>query len=201
MTPEEIHAELDKMLADPKSKGFLNHLVYSYMPVTKVEKVFDKPKGIFKCVLTREELLSVQDIFEGMQTEEFKTDFMNQLKSMLDQTGDRTTAMAKLIGDKKLGVSGSKTDTFMSVPAFQEFYNWVTTKALQGDKHINWLLTSIRRASSTDGRKPVTNDNTKKEFKPKPYHKNEKPVGPATYTLGDLGVLQKLKAEIKKNEI
>ena len=80
MNQEEIHVSLDAMLANPKSKNFLNHLVRSYMPITNVEKVWETPKGDFKCVLTKEQLFSSQDILEGIHTEEFKTQFMDNLK-------------------------------------------------------------------------------------------------------------------------
>jgi hypothetical protein len=63
MTKEQIHASLDKMLENPKAKNFLNHLVRSYMPVTNVIKVMDKPEKDFKCVLTREPLVSVRCIY------------------------------------------------------------------------------------------------------------------------------------------
>ena len=143
MTQEQIHASLDKMLANPKSKNFLNHLVRSYLPITNVEKVWETPEKDFKCVITRDQLFSAADILKGIQTEEFKVDFMNHLKSIFSE--DKVESpMAKLIGEKKMGVTGKDTTTYMSYPAFQEFYNWVITKTLKGDKHINWLLGSIK---------------------------------------------------------
>ena len=93
MTQEQIHASLDKMLENPKAKNFLNHLVRSYLPINKVEKVWDKPTGDFKCALTRESLISVQEILEGLKTEEFKENLMKQMKSMFDENPEKRTAM------------------------------------------------------------------------------------------------------------
>jgi len=73
---EKIHAALDKMLETPKSKGFLNHLITAYFPITNVMKVIDKPRGEFKCVLTRDNLISFEEILEGIHSETFKNDFM-----------------------------------------------------------------------------------------------------------------------------
>ena len=72
MSQEQIFASLNEMLANQKTKNFLNHLIRSYVPFTKVQKVWDRPKGDFKCVITREDLFSTQDILEGIHTEEFK---------------------------------------------------------------------------------------------------------------------------------
>lgn len=191
MTSEEIHSSLDKMLENPKAKTFLNHLVRSYVPITNVEKVFDRPTGDFKCVLTKDTLFSIQDIFEGIQTDEFKANFMSNLKSMFDENVDKTSPMAKLIGEKKMGVTGKDTTTFMSYSAFQDFYNWVITKSLKGDKHINWLLGSIRR--STFIKRAENIDDV--ELQNKINKVNKKST--STFTLGEASdVLSNLKKKL-----
>jgi len=194
MTTEEIHSSLDKMLENPKAKNFLNHLVRAYMPISNVEKVMDKPEGEFKCALSKDDLISVQEILEGIQTEQFKSDLMKSMKTMFDDNADKTTAMAKLIGEKKLGVTGKGTTTYMSVPVAQEFFNWVITKSLKGDKHINWLLGNIRRESFVKRAQNITDDKVQSTVK-----KLEKKADrTATFTLGDTnGVLAQLKAKME----
>ena len=186
MTQKEIHDSLDVMLSNPKSKNFLNHLIRAYFPITKVDKVWEKPKGPFKCILTKEELFSAQDILEGIKTEEFQNDFMNNLKSVFTENFDTSHPLVKLIGERKMGVTGKETNTFMSYPAMQEFYNWVLTKSLIGDKHINWLLSSIRREDKTD----TTPD------KKQPNNKNI-PANTSSFTLGELDSFKKLKEKFK----
>ena len=195
MTTEEIHSSLDKMLENPKAKNFLNHLVRAYMPISNVEKVIDKPEGEFKCALSKDDLISVNEILEGIQTEEFKSDLMKSMKTMFDDNADKTTAMAKLIGEKKLGVTGKGTTTFMSVPVAQEFFNWVIKKSLKGDKHINWLLGNIRRESFVKRAKNITDDKVQSTVS-----KLEKKADrTATFTLGDAnGALAQLKAKMEK---
>lgn len=194
MTTEEIHSSLDKMLENPKAKNFLNHLVRAYMPISNVDKVMDKPEGEFKCALSKDDLISVQEILEGIQTEQFKSDLMKSMKTMFDENADKTTAMAKLIGEKKLGVTGKGTTTYMSVPVAQEFFNWVITKSLKGDKHINWLLGNIRRESFVKRAQNITDDKVQSTVK-----KLEKKADrTATFTLGDTnGVLAQLKAKME----
>ena len=194
MTTEEIHSSLDKMLESHKSKIFLNHLVKAYMPISNVEKVIDKPEGGFKCVISKDDLVSVNEILEGIQTEEFKNNLMKSMKTMFDDNADKTTAMSKLIGDKKLGVTGKDTTTYMSVPIAQEFFNWVITKSLKGDKHINWLLGNIRRESFLKRAKNINDEKVQSTVR-----KLEKKVDrTATFTLGDAnGALAQLKAKMQ----
>lgn len=189
MTQKEIHDSLDAMLANPKSKNFVNHLVKAYFPISNVDKVWDKPEGPFKCVLTKQDLVSVQEILEGIETEQFKTDFKNSLTSILDGEVPKATPMKKLIGDKLLGLTGNKTTTFMSYEAMQEFYNWVLTKSLKGDKHINWLLGSIRRSALL--KVTSTMENSEVQEKVKQIEKKENNV--STYTLGETDAFKKLR--------
>jgi hypothetical protein len=195
MTQEQIHASLDKMLENPKSKNFLNHLVRSYLPINKVEKVWDKPSGDFKCALTRESLISVQEILEGVKTEEFKENLMKQMKSMFDENPEKRTAMDELVGDKKLGVTGKDTTTYMGYLTFQAFYDWVVTKSLKGDKHINWLLGSIRRESFVKRAENINDSGVQAKVKKIEKQKNNT----ATFTLGEANdVLAKIKAKMLK---
>lgn len=196
MTNEQIHQTLDKMLSEPKSRNFLNHLIRSYLPIPNVEKVWDKPKNEIKCAITGEILISVQEVLEGINTEEFQNDTMNYLKNLFDENTDRTTPIAKLIGDKKLGVTGKETTTFMSFPVFQEFYNWVITKSLKGDKHINWLLGSIRRTSFMDRAEKI-NDSSVQE-KVNKFKTHQTKTNGATFTLADSSdALSQLKNKLE----
>jgi hypothetical protein len=196
MNQEQIHASLDKMLANPKSKNFLNHLVRAYMPISNVEKVWDTPEKDFKCVITRDPLFSAADILKGIQTEEFKADFMNHLKSLFSEEKVESP-ISKLVGEKKMGVTGKDTTTYMSYPAFQEFYNWVITKSLNGDKHINWLLGSIRRTSFMERAAKIQDVGVQKKVED-----FKKTTGSSsTYTLGDASdVLAKLKAKLENKQ-
>jgi hypothetical protein len=196
MNKEEIFVKLDEMLNNTKKRNFLNHLVRSYVPFNKVEKVFDTPKGPFKCVLTDVKLFSIQDIFEGTQTEEFKKDLLDSLKFALDNNTPSMTPMKKLVGDRVLSVTGDKTTTFMSIEAYSLFYDWVITKSLTGNKHINWLLGDIRRESFIERAKQIDNPfiQTKvKKIEPKRHG--------ATYSLGSTSdALSKLKEQLEKDE-
>lgn len=194
MTQQEIHAHLDAMLENPKTKNFLNHLVRAYFPITNVDKVWDRPKGQFKCVITGDELISIQEILEGMETEEFKKDFMENLKSVLSDGSKSENPIINLIGDKKLGLTGLNTTTFMSVIAMKEFCNWLVTKSLKNDKHINWLLTSIRKSSMIERAESIEDVGVQQKVQELKKKTNKV----ATYTLGETEAFKKLKEKFKE---
>ena len=197
MTQEQIHTTLDKMLENPKSKNFLNHLVRSYMPTAQIEKVLYKPQGDFKCAISGDKLFSSEEILEGIQGEEFKSDFLKSLKTMFDDKADTTSPMEKLIGDRKMGLTGKGTTTYLSYPVAQEFYNWIATKALTGDKHINWLLGSIRHSSLMGRAKNIQNPKVQEKVK-KEAQKFDRT---AQFQLGDsFSALANLKAKLENEE-
>ena len=185
MTSKQIHASLDKMLEKNNSKNFINHLVKSYMPISNVEKVFsEESKTEMKCVITGDELISVNDIVNILNSEETKENFMQLIKGTFTQTTDVDSNLKEMFGDKKLAVTGKNTNTYMSYDTLSAFYDWVFSKSLNGDKHINWLLHSVMP-------KNPFNRNTNRNSNFKQPKQNA-----STYTLGDASsVLAELKSK------
>lgn len=195
MTQEQIIATLDAMLENPKAKTFLNHLVRAYMPVTNVTKVMEKPKGDFKCVITRDSLQSVSEIKAAIADEKVQAFFVENLAKALTSKTESVSELEKLIGNKKLAFTGKDTTTFMSYQASQAFVDWIITKSLNGDKHINWLLGGIRRASFIERAENIKDTGVQKKVEN--FKKAGKPKT-ATFSLSDSSdVLTKLKAELE----
>lgn len=189
MTQEQITVSLDAMLENPKAKSFLNHLVRAYMPETNVTKVTETPKGDFKCVLTRAALICDQEIAKATNSEEFQTGMKNAVANGLEEK--KAESLKKLIGDKKSGVTGKDTTTFMSTEAYKVFMDWVITKALKGDKHVNWLMGSIRRSTLMARAETIQDSDVQKKVAN--FKKTESKA--ASFTLADSSdVLTKLKA-------
>ena len=157
MTSDQISKKLDELYGNKKARNFLNHLVRGYFPVNKVEKVFTKPRGPFKCVITNENLISTSEILSSIHNKELDDDFQNHLKTMFDATTSSDHPMTKLIGERKMGVSTKDTNTNMAFSTFQIFYDWVVTKMVMGDKHINWLLKEITRNEFMDRAETINN--------------------------------------------
>jgi len=196
MNKEEIFKKLDEMLVDKTKISFLNHLVRSYLPTNKIKKVFDRPKGAFKCVITNVELYSIDDILKGVKTDEFKKELFDSLLISLDGEERSLSPIKKLIGDKKVGVTGDKTTTFMSLDCASDFIDWVITKSIKRDKHINWLLNGVNKDSFLSRAKTFDDVSIKNILKSSTKRKSS-----ATYSLGDASeALVKLKEEMEKLE-
>ncbi len=195
MTKYQINKKLEDLYADKKTRNFFNHLVRGYFPVNKVEKVFTKPRGPFKCVITNENLISTSEILAGIHTKQFEDDFHSHLKTMFfDATSSEEHPMTKLIGDKKMAVSTVDTNTNMAFSTFQLFYDFVVTKMLMGDKHINWLLKDITRDSFMGRAETIKNPTLQKKVK----NVKKTQTKSATFTLGDAGgALQALKDKME----
>lgn len=191
MEQTKIYEKLENLYKkDEKSKSFVLHLIRAYLPVDKCQKVFemkavDAPK--FKCALTNAKLICINEIFEGMQSEEFKSTFMNDLKIQMDENGKQiptSPAILKITNGRILGWQGKDTNTYLCQDAVQELYNWVATKILQGDGKINWTIRSMqpKQPKHTNTSKPEST-----------YVKQT--IKPATASLGDNDALQALKAK------
>lgn len=184
MTNEQIFKRLDEMLANPKSRNFLNHLVKAYFPIGKANRVIETPENNFKCVLTNEKLVSMNDALTIIVSDEFKTSFVDSLKVMFDESHEKKTVFKNFLGDKKLGLVGHETTTYMSYDAYLCFYDWLATKTLTGDKHINWLMSSIRFKDRGGDKKATSNKNQK--------------IVPTTFSLGEVnGALANLKKQLE----
>lgn len=176
MANKKIHESLDEMLSNPKTKNFLNHLVNAYHPIQNIEKVLVRPKEAFKCVLTKEDLLSYQDVLESITDEKYQNDFIENLDSIFKSDSD-TSSITKLIGDKKMAVIGKKTTTYMSYTSFKEFQTWILNKILNNDKNIMWML-----------------NYNKEKNKPK---ENIEIKSTSTFTLGELDSFKQLYNKFK----
>jgi len=199
MGKNRIQKKLDDLLENPKSKGFLNHLIKSYLPIGKAVKVWRKPETYFKCVLTNVPLIGVGEALEGMDSEQFKKDFNTHLKAWVNGDQSVDSPMKKMLNGKVLGFTGQGTTTYMSQEAYQEFYNWVVDKMLSGDKDINRAINSMKKQQFINRAESVAMDDGQKKVLAsikKTIVKNKR----ATTTLGDLDVLQQLKSKLENNE-
>ena len=195
MTQTEIFAKLDEMLVKPKSRNFLNHLVRSYVPSSKTDKVWEAPEGEFKCVLSGVELFSLDELYLQMHTEEYMKAFKKGMLMLLNEN-KHENPLFTLMGDKKLGIKGTNTNTFMAADVYHSFMEWVITKSFKGDKHISWLLGSVRREQFLDVAQ--LSDDKQVAKKAKDLEKQITKDNTAKYSLGDANdALLKLKQKME----
>jgi hypothetical protein len=195
MGKESILKALDEIFENKKARNFLNHLVRSYFPDDKVEKIFIKPKSKFKCVITNTKLVSVNDILNGVDDENTKNEFFEYLHQMFDTDLEVNESIKNLVNGRHMAVQGSKTNTYMSSQTYIVFYDWVLTKFITGDKHITWLLKGLNKEDFMERAESLTDDEVKKVLSKK---KKKEGGNRATFTLGNLSALQELKNKMDK---
>lgn len=204
MASEKIFKKLDELASNPKSKNFLNHLIKSYFPLSKINQVLNTPSKKFRCVITNAPLISVNDALEHIKSDEFhdwwKTTFMERLKYWVEGETLSDEPIKSILKGKIIGFTGENTDTFMSQEGYMAFYNWIIMKMLQGDKHINWIIKSMEREQFIKHAELLaTDDESKKslaQLKKSILKSNKR----ATTTLGDLDALKTLKAKLEVNK-
>lgn len=182
MTPEQIQSKLDELYSNPKTKNHVNHLVRSYIPNHKLNKVEETPNKEFKCTITKIDLISYEDWLKT-------NDSLNGNPSL-------KLTVVDLMDNNELALTGRDTNTYMSYSTYKEFYKWVVNKVIAHDKHILWLIGDLKKSEFIAGYKGeevrTTNNiknNNKNYVKPV--------VERATYTLGDFSALQELKNKLK----
>lgn len=197
-----MKTKIEKLYEDPKAKGFVNHLIRAYLPIYKIEKVWDWKKGQkHSCNVCNQKLASVGELFEAVHKPEFMEAFSEKMKKMVnnEKLTREDNPYIKAIGkDKVMGFTGKKTDTCMCHRCCEDLLNMVQTNLLMGDKNINYQVNQMKRdqAFSEFEESPKLNNEEKEKVKDikKRVDKDRKVT-----TFGDLQALQDLKKKMENN--
>lgn len=198
---EEIYTSKDKN-GNQTGKNFISHLVRSYFPTNKVEKAVSGKK--MRCAITGRPLFSLSDIEKAVNSDEFMNEFKKEILYTLNPENNNKGPehpIKKFVNGKQLGITGNKTNTFLSVEAYEELTSWVFDKIVKGDKHLEWVVRDM-------GNKELIK--YLNSILPKPEKKEEKKFKKASHpriyttqtavsksTLGDLSALQELKKKLE----
>lgn len=198
-----MKTKIQELYENPKSKGFVNHLIRSYLPVNKIEKVWDwEEKQKHSCSVCGQKLVSVVELFAATQKPEFMENFIEGIKK--DLNGEKRTRddnpYVKAIGkDKVMGFTGKKTDTCMCHQCCEDLLDLTQTGILMGDKNINYQVNQMRRDEVFNhfSENPKLDDVEKEQVK-EIKKRVDKKKGITTF--GDLQVLQDLKKKMEDGE-
>lgn len=198
-----MKTKIQELYETPKAKGFVNHLIRSYLPINKIEKVWDWNEGQkHTCNVCGQKLVSIEEVLAATQKPEFMENFIEGIKK--DLSGEKRTRddnpYVKAIGkDKVLGFTGQKTDTCMCMKCCEDLLNMVQTGILMGDKNINYQVNQMRRDQVFNHftENPKIDDAEKEQVK-EIKKRVDKKKGITTF--GDLEVLQRLKKKMEEGE-
>lgn len=195
-----MKTKIQELYENEKSKGFVNHLIRAYLPVNKIEKLWDWKKGQkHACNVCGQKLASIGELFSVTQTEEFKQAFIEGIKKDLNgepRKREDNPYVQALGKDKVLGFTGQKTDTCMCQRCCQDLLDLTQTGILMGDKNINYQVNQMQRDAvfKEFDDSPAIDDEAKKKVKEikKRVDKDRKIT-----TFGDLEALQELKKKME----
>ncbi len=198
---EEIYVSTNKA-GKPTGKSFISHLLRSYFPIGKAQRVVDVPEKPMKCAITGQKLFALGELWNGMQNrEEFMTDFKKSILYSLDPEKNEKAEhpFQKIANGRIVGLTGKKTDTYLCQEAYQGLYNWYANKILQGDNHVNWLAKDMLRKSAISFAReklPEVEDQKKLDR----LEQISKHPQRATTSLGDFTALKELQEKLKLQE-
>jgi hypothetical protein len=196
--------KIQELYDDPKSKGFVTHLIRAYLPIYKCSKVweFKKNQKPF-CNVCNHELISLGETLGEMYAldkEENQKEFADYLrKSLLGEADTGDNPMLKHLKGRILAWTGEKTDTCLCLECIQDLLKVFQFAILDGNKHMVWLSNQMQRDEvfQTFDESPNLNEAEKDQVKDikKKVDKDKKIT-----TFGDLEVLQKLKKKMENEK-
>lgn len=186
MNDKEIYSKIEEIYNNEKGKGFITHLVRSFLPMNRSTfMMFADPKKKMRCAITGVFLISKDEII--------KFNFENQeqiFKNMADRLLGKTTenAIVENFKGKLVAVQCENSDKLLSLPAVQQLSNFALNQMLNGNRHI---LNAVNDERKKEGGLQVNRGG---------YNQNRSDVKPvmvkATTKLGDFEALKGLKDKL-----
>jgi hypothetical protein len=196
---------IEKLYAEKKAKGFVNHLIQSYLPVDKPKKFWEFKKGQkHKCNVCGQKLFSVSEYLVGVNQkhQEIADDFSDFMRRTLiegeEVRREDHPIIKHVVGDKVIGWTGEKTDTTLCLSCIKDLLDLTQNGILRGDKNIIWLTKKMQRSRFFSAVQENDNVSENNKEKVKEIHKKVEKNKKVT-TFADLGVLQDIKKQMEEN--
>jgi len=193
MKEKEIWDKLDSLYSNKKSKGFVEHLIKSYI-IPENNSIIQENilLGKFRCGLSNLSLISLDEVYFEIKDDSNKTNQMIDFVNNIFDEEPLPLPKLKIFNRKSLAIEGNKTDTVLRYETYLVLCKWVSDKFINGDKNIIYIL---NRLCNENGYyiKKVNSDNIEKIiFIKTKLNSNIK--------LGDLTNLHEIKALMVNKE-
>ena len=203
----EEKSAIEKLYAEPKAKGFVNHLIGAYLPVSKPTKLWSWKPGVrHQCNICSKKLISVDEVLNGMiqQDEKLRAEFMPFLQKQIngEEVKVEDHPMYKHVTQGRvLGWQGKETDTVLCLDCIHDLLGMVQNGLLMGDKNITWRVNKLRREEVFDVFKNHERTDPEEKKMVEDIEKRvERSPNKKITTFGDLKVLQDLKAKMEQDD-
>ena len=198
---------IQKLYADPKAKGFVNHLIGAYLPVHKPTKVWTFKHGQkHKCNICGTKVFDIETAFNNMKRndEKIQAEFGETLRKQLkgEEVKIEEHPMYKYVTQGALPAwTGEKSDTVLCMPCILDLLNLVTAGMMDGDKNILWMVNKLKKQDPNwlNGGFSDRTDPAEKELVEEIDKGVQKSQEKVVTTFGDIPALQALKEKMEKN--
>ena len=202
---EEIYQRKDKD-GKPKGKGFVTHLLCSYLPVQNINKVWDSKDNNLRCAITGTKLCTIEDAFQVLHSEGMDKKILDHMRSTLaGEVG--VSPMKEELKGKVIAHTGKDTTTMLCLVGILALIQWYQNKILQKDKHVVWVANEIMRKNAPKPikkeRAPETEEEKNNRIAREEEVEKEKAARKfkkTTTSLGDMSALQKLKEKMMQEK-
>jgi hypothetical protein len=192
MRDKDIYSKIEEIYKSEKGKGFITHLIRSFLPVSRTYfMLVNEKKRSMKCAITGTPLISKQEVVS------FQIDNIHEvIKNLKDRVlgNTETNLVADNFKGKALALECENSDKLLCADALQQLLNFTSTEYLKGNKRIGYIIKDemIKDASNhfklDDGERKLI----KKASKPQ----NKR----ATFSLSEIEALKNLKDKIEKTK-
>jgi len=195
--------KIEELYENEKSKGFINHLIHAYLPISKVIKVYEFKKGTkHKCNVCGHALIDLETVMSRMyENKEYFKDMMSEIRKDLkgEETAYEDRAVIKHISHGAVTAwTGEKTDTVLCQECIQNLLNLVERGLLYSDKNITYQVNRMKRSTIFDTFANNDSLDTEEKEKVKKIQRHVENNPKHKATLGDFKVLQDLKEKMEK---
>ena len=198
---------IQKLYADPKAKGFVNHLIGAYLPVHKPTKVWTFKHGQkHKCNICATKVFDIETAFNNMKRndEKIQAEFGETLRKQLkgEEVKIEEHPMYKYVTQGALPAwTGEKSDTVLCMHCITDLLDLVTLGMMEGDKNILWMVNKLKKQDPNWLNSGFSNrtDPVEKELVEEIDKGVQKSQEKVVTTFGDIPALQALKEKMEKN--
>jgi len=201
-----VENAIQKLYAEEKSKGFINHLIGAYLPIYKVEKVWTfKSSQRHKCNTCGTKIFDIETAFQNMKRndEKIQAEFGETLRKQVngEEVKLEDHPMYKYVTQGAVqAYTGQKTDTCLCHSCVEDLLDLVQTGILMNDKNLIWRVNKLQRAETFDVFKDSEKLQPEEKKQVEEIEKRvEKSQEKKITTFGDLQVLQDLKAKMESD--
>ncbi len=151
------YAKIEEMWNNSKSKGFVKHLIWSFVPHSKVDKIWeDEGKYEKKCCICHTGTMSINESVKcvgedagksllkrcefELQNQDRKDDaeYKKEYETFMKEMGK------EMFGGKLLALHGEDSKKVFCFVCYDMFYAWLMERVLKGDNEIQHMMTRLR---------------------------------------------------------